>query len=325
MRADRLVSIMLLLQTRHRMTAGELAAELEVSERTIHRDMEALSGAGVPVFAERGVYGGWSLLEGYQTRLTGLKASEIQALFVSNPARLLADLGLEQASEVALMKLLAALPAIYRQNAESVQQRIYVDTAGWKRSTEDVSFLPVLQTAVWDERQVRIIYQRGDDVSVERLVDPLGLVAKGSIWYLLGGVGGELRTFRISRVREVTLLDEACQRPIDFDLAAYWQESAREFVANLPVYPATLRVTAAGLERMRWWRFARIVQVGQVNAEGWSQVDVHFELPEEACEYVAGCGGMVEVLAPDELRTAVIERAVGTLRLYQMDKAQIGE
>jgi predicted DNA-binding transcriptional regulator YafY len=319
MRADRLVSIMLLLQTRHRMTAGELAAELEVSERTIYRDMEALSGAGVPVVAERGVNGGWSLVEGYQTRLTGLKASEIQALFVANPARLLADLGLEQASEAALMKLLAALPAMYRQNAEYVQQRIYIDTAGWKRSVEDVSFLPVLQTAVWDERQVQIIYQRGDDVSVERLVDPLGLVAKGNIWYLVGGVGGELRTFRISRVREVNLLDVPCQRPADFDLAAYWQQSAREFVANLPVYPALLRVTAAGLERMRWWRFARVIEVGQADAAGWSPVTIHFELPEEACEYVAGCGGMVEVLEPDELRAAVIERALGTLHLYQAE------
>src|SRR5262245_38846588 len=175
MRADRLLSIMLLLQTYRRMTAHDLAERLEVSERTIHRDMESLSVAGVPVFAERGIGGGWSLMGEYRTNLNGLNEDEIQALFLARSPRLVDHLGLGNAAEAAFIKLFAAVPPSTRRDAERAGQRIYVDVSGWNRSEESVPLLPLLQDAVWRERKLRFKYQRGDDCEVEREVDPLGL------------------------------------------------------------------------------------------------------------------------------------------------------
>src|SRR5262245_19142227 len=194
MRADRLLSIMLLLQTYRRMTAHDLAERLEVSERTIHRDMEALGVAGIPVVAERGSGGGWSLLGEYRTNLTGLNEAEIQALFLARSPRLLEDLGSGKSAEAAFIKLFAAVPPATRHDAESASQRIYVDVTGWNRSEESVPLLPLLQEAVWRERELRFKYQRGmDDCDVERVVDPLGLVAKGSVWYLVAAIDGDVR------------------------------------------------------------------------------------------------------------------------------------
>src|SRR5882762_9852255 len=183
MRADRLLSVLLLLQVHRRMTARELASRLEVSERTIHRDMEALSAAGFPVFAERGNGGGWMLVEGYKTNLTGLNRDEIQALFLTKPLRLLADLGLDRAANAAMIKLSAALPPAHRDNAEHASERIHIDITGWNRSEEGVQLLPVLQQAVWQERKLKFTYERGGGCDpVDRFADPLGLVAKGSVW-----------------------------------------------------------------------------------------------------------------------------------------------
>ena len=245
MRADRLLSILLLLQTHQRLTGRDLAKRLEVSERTIHRDMEALGMAGVPVMAERGTGGGWSLLEGYRTNLTGLTSSEMQALLLASPTRLLADLGLRQAAEAALLKLLAALPAVSRSNAEYARQRLHVDGAGWHEAAEAVPYLLPIQEAIWQERTLRLTYQRGDGATVERLVDPLGLVAKGGVWYLVASVEGELRSYRVSRVLGAEATEASFARPPAFDLAAYWQQSTADFKANLPRYPATLRADPA--------------------------------------------------------------------------------
>ena len=213
MRADRLVSILLLLQVNRRTTARELAKRLEVSERTIHRDMDALCSAGVPVTAERGNGGGWGLMEAYKANLTGLNYSEIQTLFLTKPAQLLSDLGLHQASEGALIKLLAALPAMSRRNAEYARQRIHIDTAGWRNSPENVASLPVIQEALWQERKLQFIYERADCEPSERIVDPLGLVAKGSTWYLVAAVDGASRTYRVSRIREARLTEQPSYAP----------------------------------------------------------------------------------------------------------------
>src|SRR4030095_15655399 len=173
MRADRLLSIVLLLQAHHQLTSRDLAARLEVSERTIHRDMEALSGAGIPVIAARGLGGGWSLLGEYRTTLTGLTEPEIQSLFVNKPTKLLADLHMEKAADGALLKLLASLPSGFRQGAERARQRIYVDVSGWSRREEAVPFLPILQEALWLERKLQIHYERGENCEpVERLLSP---------------------------------------------------------------------------------------------------------------------------------------------------------
>ncbi len=318
MRADRLLSIVLLLQTHGQLTSRSLAERLEVSERTIHRDMEALSVSGIPVFAERGSTGGWSLLGEYRTNLTGLNQAEIQSLFVTQPPKLLADLRLKKASEGALLKLLAALPALYRQGAEQARRRIHIDTAGWARHEEAVPLLPVLQDAIWSERRLWFRYQRGpgcDDV--EREVDPLGLVAKGSAWYLVARIGEDVRTYRISRMASAAVLDQRCTVPADFDLAAFWETSTTKFKSAPPNYVAQFRVAPDVFPRLRFaGRFARVGDTVDTDLDGWLRVPVGFDAEEIACEYALGFGAKLEVIEPRSLREKVIAAAKQVVEFY---------
>jgi predicted DNA-binding transcriptional regulator YafY len=317
MRADRLLSILLILQTGGRLTARELAERLEVSERTIHRDMEALSASGVPVLAERGSGGGWSLLDDYRTNLTGLNPTEIQALFLTQPVRLLADLGMRGAAEGALVKLLAALPDVHQRDAAFMRERIHVDGAGWRQTQERVACLPTIQDAVWRERKLHILYERGDEVCVDRVVDPLGLVAKSGQWYLVAAVDGEFRTYRASRVREARVTDEKFVRPEGFDLAAYWEQSTAEFKANLPRYPTRLRIHASILFFFQGMlRFGRVERTEPPDADGYQLASVAFDVEEEAMLYASGFGDRVQVVEPEELREKVIEAARGLLDTY---------
>lgn len=326
MRADRLLSTLLLLQVHRRMTARELARRLEVSERTIHRDMEALSGAGVPVVADRGTGGGWRLLEAYRTDLTGLNEAEIQALFLTKPPRLLADLGLDRASEAALIKLLAALPSVSRHSAQDIRQRIHIETAGWRSPDETFPHLPALQEAVWQERKLRLTYRRSDETTVERVVDPLGLVAKGSTWYLVAAVEGDPRTYRASRVLGTELLDEPCCRPLGFDLAAYWERSAVEFKAHIPKYAASLRVDPSLLSYAKAaGRFVTIAREYPPDADGWVRLDMLFDGGEHnAREYALSFDTRVEVLEPPELRESVLRAAERIVALYG-EKAEVSD
>jgi predicted DNA-binding transcriptional regulator YafY len=318
MRADRLLSILLLLQVHRRLPARDLARRLEVSERTIHRDMEALCAAGVPIMAERGPGGGWSLPDGYETNLTGLNPGEVTSLFLNRSPRMLSDLGQDQAADAALTKLLAALPAAHRRDAEYARQRILVDAAGWHRSGESVTWLPVLQDAIWQERKLSMNYRKGDGTAAERLVAPLGLVAKGNVWYLVALSEGEPRTYRVSRVMEAHVTDEAFTRPVGFDLAAHWAQSAAEFVAALPRIPAVVRANPAILPRMRAaGRWSRIEQVDPPGADGWSTIHIRFEEEPDVIEYCLSFGPDLELLEPVGLRTKIKERAAATAAVYQ--------
>ena len=321
MRAARLFSIVLLLQSHRLLTARALAERLEVSERTILRDMEALSAAGVPVVAERGVGGGWSLLGEYRTNLTGLSEAEIQSLFVTRPGRLLADLDLEKAAEGASLKLLAALPTAYRRGAEQARRRIHVDVSGWQRADEAVPLLRVVQEAVWQERRLRMTYGQEECGAAERVVDPLGLVAKGSVWYLVAAVeGGEVRSYRVSRVRRAELTDEPCARPEGFELAAFWERSAAEYRGRLPGYRMVARVRREVVARLPFGgRFARIEEAGEPDAAGWARVALRFDAEEMACEFALGFGAQLEVLEPASLREKVVEAAKGVVAFYEQE------
>jgi predicted DNA-binding transcriptional regulator YafY len=318
MRADRLLSIVLLLQAHRQLSSRVLAERLEVSERTIHRDMDALSVAGIPVVAERGSSGGWQLLGEYRTNLTGLNESEIQSLFLSPSPRLLSDLKLQKASEGALLKLLAALPAMHRHGAERARRRIYVDSAGWTRHDESVPLLPLIQDAIWNERKLRITYERGPGCdAVERELDPLGLVAKGSAWYLVAGVDGSQRSYRISRISQATVLDERSVTPDDFDLAVYWEESASTFKSNLPKYQALFSVSPAVFPRLRFaGRFARVGDPVETTENGWITVPVGFDAEEIACEYALGFGPNLRVLEPESLQSKVTTAAKQVIEMY---------
>lgn len=306
MRADRLLSILLLLQSRRRMTARELAERLEVSERTVLRDMDALSAASVPVFAERGRSGGWSLLAEYQTKLTGLTGAEIQSLFVARPARLISDLGLKREAEAALIKLEASLPASMREEAERARNRILIDPRGWRDPAEAIPCLPILLAAIWRGKQARFVYARDLCEASERTVHPLGLVAKGSTWYLVARAEGEYRTYRVSRMREAAALDEAAELPADFDLAAHWEQSASQFREKLPRYYATF---LARPQVMRWARY-RGWRLEQEIPEGDRvRIKLRFDIEEEAVQFALSFGGDMEVVEPAELREKVFAGA----------------
>lgn len=318
MRADRLLSILLLLQVQGRMTARDLAHRLEVSERTIHRDMEALSGAGIPVYAERGTGGGWELLAEYRTDLTGLSEPEIHALFAARPVNLLADLGLDQAVQAALIKLLAALPSTARRGATQAQQSIHVDVQGWQPHSEPVAQLPQLQAALAQERKLWLTYQRNDETVVERLVDPLGLVANRNVWYLIAAVDREPRTYRVTRIHAATVIDEPAVRPADFDLAAYWEQAKIEFKAGLPTYYATIRVMPALVERLAWGgRYARVERIDPPDASGWQAVVMRFQYEADAVEAILSYGTQVEAVDPPDLRDKVIALAERVIAFYK--------
>lgn len=317
MRADRLLSILLLLQVHRRLTAGTLAERLGVSERTVYRDMDALSASGVPVYAERGTNGGWQLTDEYQTRLTGLTQEEIQATFLAQPTRLLADLGLRQAAEVAALKLQAALPSTQRDRATQAQQTILLDMSGWRQSVEEVPMLPQLHAAIWRGRRIAFAYARSDGAAVERIADPLGLVAKGRLWYLIAAVDGEPRTYRVGRIREATILDEPATRPEGFDLATFWEEASSNFVERLPRYPVVARVTPAMLARLEHHERNRQVRpLGPPDAEGWITVSLQMETLDSASEYLLGLGPALEVLEPAILRERIIAQAAAVSRRY---------
>ena len=315
MRADRLLSILLLLQAHGRMSAPALAKRLEVSQRTVHRDMESLSQAGVPVFAERGRRGGWALLDSYRTDLTGLTESELRSLVIASVPGVLSDLGLGEAADRALIKLLAGLPDARRRAAESARGYLYIDPSGWRRPEEAAPFLPTLEQALRTGRRVAISYERAFDKSVvDRVADPLGLVAKGAVWYLAALVDGDARTYRASRLRAVTILADPAQRPADFDLAAFWAQSSAEFRAALPVHKMVIRVSSAGMSRVRMgWRFAALESEGEPDPDGRTTCTVRADSEDIAVECVLSLGGEAEVLEPAAIRERVLEVARGLL------------
>jgi predicted DNA-binding transcriptional regulator YafY len=313
MRADRLLSIMLLLEMHERMTAADLAGRLEVSERTILRDMEALSAAGIPVMAERGAGGGWRLIEGYRPRLTGLTGEEVQSLFFSRSPAALAELGFKEASDSAWLKLWASLGEHAREQATFVHQRILIDQSGWRDSSHALTALPKLIEALWRGRQVRFEYESALNERGERLVHPLGLVAKGAAWYLVASRDGELRSYRVSRASNVIIEADAATRPERFDLAKYWEESSNRFREKLPEVHATYWIEPGVL---RWIRYKGWRVIEQVDEGERIRIRVRFDSEEEVVQLALAHGGDIELIEPAELREVVREAARRTVEKH---------
>ena len=303
MRAERLLSAVLLLQAHGRMSGRELAKRLEVSMRTLHRDMDALSAAGVPIFALRGAKGGWQLDEGWRTQVPGLDEAELRALLMAQP-RVIGDAHLAAAAESALAKLLASLPNSLREKAASIQQRLYIDTSGWRSTPENLSMLPIVQDAVSRDRKLSILYAKNSKEHVERIVDPLGLVAKSGTWYLVANTPAGLRTFRVSRIEEAKLLDQGSTRPVGFDLAKYWRSSAQRFREGWPHYDTVLRLDPDAAKQMKRWHNVNEDGNGP-DAEGWITMRVQFDDEEQACFIVLAQGSRVDVIEPAALRDRV--------------------
>jgi predicted DNA-binding transcriptional regulator YafY len=319
-RADRLLAILLLLQARGRVSARELAAELEVSERTIYRDVEALSTAGVPVYAERGRHGGCALLPGYRTDVSGLTPDEARALFMFGGRG--APAGAEGDLRQALRKLLSALPAPARPAALAARERVVVDAAGWHQAEDDVPHLATVQEAVWQGRRLRLRYRGADDTDGRPVtVDPYGLLVKTGRWYLLGSVAGADRVFRLSRVDDAALLDEPAPRPAGLDLDALWERLRRQFEDRGTGVDVTLRARAAPAPRLLRLAARQLSEpapdpLPAPDRDGWVTLRLRFVALGAARALLAGFGGDVEVLAPDALRGALVDLAHEILARY---------
>ena len=316
MRASRLVSLLLILQTRGQLTAAELAERLGVSERTIQRDAEALAEAGVPIEALRGPAGGYRLAGGYRTRLTGLTTEEAEALFVG-PA---AELGLGQVFADARLKVLAALPPELQERAERSARLFHLDTRGWFRGEDKTPHLPALASAVWRRRRVAARYREGTKV-VRRTLDPLGLVLKAGAWYLVAHRSAGMRVYRVSRFVSVRVRDDGFERPPDFELDSFWEEWSTRFERERPRFDVELRVPRAALQFLRPLVHpdgrAAVDAVRRDPARELIDLTLPFEHLDFAYRELLTFGSDVEVLGPPELRERMLRAAEEVVELYR--------
>ncbi len=309
---DRLISTLLLLQAHGRMTGRELARRLVVSERTVRRDMEALNAAGVPISALRGSSGGWVLDEVWRALNARLDEAGLRALLAPDCSTA-AGGALNCMSESLRGEPKKSFPLLSGESAAVLRQRLHIDTTNWRGTTENLAMLPIVQEAVSSDRKLSIQYWRAGQECVERIVDPLGLVVKGTAWYLVASTPDGFRTYRVSRIETATLLETPSERPSGFDLAEYWKSSTQRFREGLPRYYATLRLERRAATWMKMWRTASPVEdVGIPDDRGWTTLRVEFDHEEQACFVVLGLGARAEVIEPASLRERVaLDAAAG--------------
>jgi predicted DNA-binding transcriptional regulator YafY len=321
-RADRLLQIILLLQRHPRLSARELAERLEVSTRTVMRDMEALSAAGVPVYTERGRNGGCVLLPGYRADVSGLTPREAQALFAwSGRAALSEELGLRDALQSAMGKLSSTLPLALQDDADALSGAIVVDRRRWFAEAEDHGALPVLRQAVVAQRRVRLRYASASAGPQSRTVDPWGLVEQAGRWYLVAAHRGAARMYRVSRVEQVDVLEETAVRPEGLDVRAEWERLRSGLEQNMPVgVDVLVRIRPDRVEMVR--RIATpMLAKGSIardvpSDDEWPHVRLHFRVREAACGVLLGFAGDVEVLEPADLRSRMLELAEAAVAVY---------
>ncbi|MEU4394412.1 WYL domain-containing protein [Kribbella sp. NPDC023855] len=322
MRSSRLLQILLLLQTRRQLTARELADELEVSLRTIYRDVEALAAAGVPVYADQGRAGGYRLVDGYRTKLTGLNEGEAAALFLVGMPGPAAALGLTEQTSAAELKLLAALAPDQRDRAGRLKNRFHLDMPAWYRDAEDSPYLSSVASAVMEDRRIKVLYRRWEAPrEVERTLEPYGLVLKNGSWYVVAATRGGVRTYRVSNILQLAPTDEAFTRPADFDLAGFWQAHLDRFERQRFVGEALVRISAGLVARLSDLSAAPLLKaIADTGAEpavdGSITVALPIESPGHAAQQLIRYGKALEVLEPPELRAELKRLAEEVSGLY---------
>ena len=315
MRASRLVSILLLLQARGRLTAAQLASELEVSVRTVYRDVDSLHAAGIPLYGDAGHRGGYQLLNGYRTRLTGLSTEEAKALSLSGLPGPAAELGLGSVLAAAQLKVRAALPPAMAEQVGHVQARFHLDVSTWYRATDEVPFLPSVADAVWRGRMLSVRYSRWKEpTEVDRVLQPYGLVLKAGRWYLVAGPGP--RTYRVDQILDLTELTDEFAIPAGFDLAGYWQRYKAEFLDHLYRDEATVRLSPAALGRLSGPETEAVARTGRAETDGWTRAVLPVESAELALRHFLALGPEIEVLDPPELRARLAAAVRATAALY---------
>ena len=314
MLASRLLSILMLLQTRGRMSAAALAEHFEVSVRTIHRDIDQLSASGVPVYAERGRSGGFALLDGYRTKLTGLTQDEAETVLLAGLPGPAEQLGLSDMLSAARLKLLAALPANQQKDAERVAQRFHLDPVAWFKSADALPSLQPVARAVWSARYLTLRYRSNGEVYGRKL-GPLGLVLKGGVWYLVAMSGKSIRTYRVAQIVEAAMTDEAFARPKDFDLAAHWEKAARDYEAGVWRERADVRLSPRGvsmLDMMGPFVVAEAQRSMAADRDGWVRCNLPIESHSHGVREIMRLGEEVEVLGPPAFR-AQLARTLRTM------------
>jgi predicted DNA-binding transcriptional regulator YafY len=307
MLASRLLSILMLLQTRGRMSATELAAQFEVSVRTIYRDIDQLSAAGVPVFADRGRSGGFQLVDGYRTKLTGLTQSEAETLFLAGLPGPAAELGLAEILATAQLKLMAALPANVQPQADRIAARFHLDPTAWFRGTDPLPSLQVVARAVWSGHYLNVRYRRAAQAEMRALkLGPLGLVLKGGVWYLVAQNGKSVRTYRAANIHEAQVGEEVFARPPKFDLAGYWSKASKDYEAGVYLASADVRLSQSGWARLDllgpYVTEAAVGTAGKPDRQGWVRCTVPIESLDYGVRELMRLGEDVDVLGPPALR-----------------------
>lgn len=316
MKASRLLSILMTLQVRGRRTADQLAAELEVSARTIHRDVDELSAAGVPIYAERGREGGFRLLDGYQTKLTGLDADEASVLMLSGIGSALDDLGLTDALSQTERKLMAALPEATRGKAALVADRFHLDPFSWYRKKEGAPYVIAIARAVWADQRISIHYESWKG-PIQRDLDPIAVVLKAGDWYLIGRAQ-TMRVYKIANMQSVSLLESRFDRPTDFDVSQFWGEWITSFEVHIRGNRARLRVTQKGQNLLKDMGRSPIASFPVPDHPDVTDIDLAVEGEANTVRQILSLGAEAEVIAPETLRLAV-QHAVSKIAKFYCD------
>lgn len=320
MRADRLISIMLLLQARGRLTARQLAAELGVSERTIYRDIIALSAAGIPIYTEGGHGGGITLIEEYRATLTGLNPNEARALSMLAIPQPLVKLGVAPDLKSAMLKLSAALSVSARESETRARQRVLLDARWWFQKDEDTPHLQTIQQALWQDSMLEISHLGAFEVPISQVVAPLGLVAKTNIWYLVASSDSRIKVIAVARITAARILDGFFERPADFDLAGFWHAWCEEYEASRPHYTVIASVSPTLNKVLPKVLGRQPITFSSPPPEaqpGWQTVTLTFESFEDARSRILGLGSAIQVIEPLALRTSIMDFAEQTLKVYR--------
>ncbi len=306
MKADRLLSEILLLQAHGRLSAREIAERLEISPRTAQRDMEALCCAGIPLVALRGSEGGWELDPGWRTEVPGMDEAELRAMLMAQPSAL-GDPHLAAAAERAFGKLMAAMPSSMQAQAVSIRARLHVDSTGWRPFTENLSMLPIVQDAIARDRKLTFTYEPRHGTSDARTVDPLGIVCKQAVWYLVARTAAGMRTYRVSRMSNAVVLPAVFDRPANFDLATYWRDSTAQLQELRQPYSTTIAFSPEAAKAVKaWCRMTDTTPTPRMQyPEGWQVYRVEFEGKSQAKFVVLGLGCQARALLPKELASEV--------------------
>ena len=316
MKADRLISILMLLQINKQMTANELATKLEVSTRTIYRDIESLSGLGIPIFSDRETNGGIKLLGNYKTSLTGINQNELYSLFIPAGDKILEDLGVEKLKNSTLLKLLGSSSSNQINEIEKIQNYIYIDMNTWNDNPNyiDKDILSTLQNTICNFNSVMFLYRKINEIKTVKL-NPLGLVCKRGIWYLVGANHDIVKTYKVSSIENITLTDEYFKRPIDFDLESYWKSSTSNFKYLIPKYKFIFKTNPSILNHIKERKFITITNT--VVKDNYIYIDINFDSILQGVEFAFGYGNDIEIIEPVSAINDIKKKSMEIIELYK--------